>query len=437
MLAKLAEFLTRYSMSGRLIRIGAAVSGGRDSVALLAALRELGQNVHVVHVNHHLRGAESDLDEEFVRNLAVGLPFHRVDADVRGVPGNLEQAARDARRAFFHKLLDDRTVDVVALAHTRDDQAETVLMRLLRGTGLHGLAAMRPMSEGFIRPLLAVSRKEVEVFAADRKLAWREDSSNVDLGFTRNRIRRVLIPALERDYNPALREGLAQLADTAGAEEDWWNSHIAEPEAVAGTGDGNVLLSVGVLNASHLAVARRQIRRALEMVRGDLRQIEFDHVEAIRSLGLRRQGHGRIALPGIVATRSFGEILLSRIQAEIRPYRFPVVPGGTYRPPGVSLELVEPVDHVKVKADLAWDIAAAALHIRSFEAGDAYQPAGEQRQRKLKDLFQRARIPSWKRAGWPVIESGGRIVWTRQFGPAADVAAAADSKTVLRIRELS
>ena len=165
MLAKVAEFLSRYSThAGSTLAV--AVSGGADSVCLLTVLRELGRSPHVLHLNHHLRGAESDLDEQFVHDLVSGLPFHRADADLSGVKGNLEQAARDARRAFFMDMLDRGVVDSVALAHTRDDQAETVLMRLIRGSGLRGLAAMRPVSGRFLRPLLDTSRAEIEADAA-------------------------------------------------------------------------------------------------------------------------------------------------------------------------------------------------------------------------------------------------------------------------------
>jgi len=439
MLAKVADFLTRYSTHAG-GKLGVAVSGGADSVCLLTILRELGLRPHVLHLNHHLRGLESDADEQFVRELAAGLPFHSEHADLNGVKGNLEQAAREARREFFTRLLDRKVVGAVALAHTRDDQAETVLMRLIRGTGSRGLAAMRPVSGRFLRPLLGSSRAEVEAFLRERGIAWREDQSNRDPRFTRNRIRHELLPLLERDYNPGVREALAHLAATAADEEDYWYAEV-EKLAVLSLSGNAAILDAAEASKLHPAMLRRLIRRAVEVAKGDLRQLSFEHVESIATLVTAKTGSGKVRIPGLMVVRSFGQVRLGPIETPMKPFCLAARPGETFDPPGIVLETVEPGGRVKVKEDLAWNRLThelvTGLVLRSWEPGDAYRPKGETRRKKLKELFQRARVPVWERDGWPVLAIGGRILWSRGFGPAARFAASVRCERVLRVRELA
>ena len=234
MLERVAATISRYSMLAPGARVIVAVSGGPDSVCLLHVLRELKVRVTgVAHVNHKLRGEASEEDERFVAGMAreMGLQFHSTVAVCS--EGNLEQTARRARREFFHDLIRRGLADRIALGHTRDDQAETVLFRMLRGSGLAGLAGILPVTaEGLIRPLLGVTRGEVETFLRERGILWREDASNREPRFARNRIRHELLPQLKQDWNPRLTEALAHLADLAYEEERWWAAEIAR---LAGT----------------------------------------------------------------------------------------------------------------------------------------------------------------------------------------------------------
>ena len=203
-------------------RVIVAVSGGADSVCLLHVLKQLFPDAvcGVAHFNHNWRAEASGEDERFVAQLAAPLPFFR--AEGVPAPGNKEQNARRARLAFFKGL-----GATVALGHTRDDQAETVLFRFLRGSGLAGLSGIAPTSNGIIRPLLDVTRAEVEQYLRARNIPWREDATNQDLSFARNRIRHVLLPQLARDWNPKITHALANLADLAYEEEQYWQSEIA------------------------------------------------------------------------------------------------------------------------------------------------------------------------------------------------------------------
>jgi len=456
-LARVIQTIERHGMLTSGMRVGVAVSGGADSVCLLHVLLELAPRwdltLSVLHLDHQLRGAESRRDAEFVRDLAarLGLPAIVQEADVAGTPGNLEQAARSARLAFFRQTIAGGAVDRVALGHTRSDQAETVLYRLLRGAGTAGLAGIRPVTPSVIRPLLEVERAEVLEFLRARSIAWREDSTNASPRFARNRIRHGLLPQLARDWNPAISQTLAQLADWALAEQSYWDAEIERLAAACFVAKADALiLPAGALGALPLAAARRLVRRAIEQVKGDLRGIAFRHIEAVLALASRQEGSGRCQAPGVEIRRSFDWLRVGRPGAgcgESRNCRVPVAVPGTTRLPGadlaISTELIEKSESSEVSdsvynegmACLDWHKVSGPLEVRNWLPGDQYRPAGSAGEEKIKTLFQQARIPSWERRLWPILTDGCSIAWARQFGAAAQFAANAGSKVILRIRE--
>ncbi len=267
---KVLTAISRYNMLASGGRVAAAVSGGPDSVCLLHVLLEfaprLGFTVAAVaHFNHQLRGEASEEDERFVAALAErhGVAFLCERAVAAEAGGNLEQSARRARQAFFSRLIRDGVADRVATGHTSDDQAETVLFRLLRGSGLAGLAGILPVTrEGLIRPMLDVTRAEVEQFMRGRGIVWREDASNQDARFARNRIRHSLLPQFAREWNPRVSVTLAHLADLAREEEQWWQEEISRlAQEMLIPAQGGIEVDAGRLATLPRAVARRVIRR--------------------------------------------------------------------------------------------------------------------------------------------------------------------------------
>jgi tRNA(Ile)-lysidine synthase len=457
LIERIAGFIERHGMFGAGQTVGVAVSGGADSVCLLHVLRELAPRwdlrLRVLHLNHNLRGEESRGDAEFVRALAdrLGLAATIGEADFGAAAGNLEQAAREARRSFFRERMAAGEVDRVALGHTRSDQAETVLFRFLRGAGTAGLAGIRPVTtEGMVRPLLEVDRAEVEDFLRERGIAWREDSSNADSRFARNRIRRQLLPQLIRDWNPGLAETLAQTADWARAEESWW---AREVDRLAGSllerRGGAVYLKAGAVAALPLAARRRLVRRAIEIAKGDLRGVNFRHIGSILELASSPRGHGCTHAPGLAVLRSFDWLRFGTPDslAAGAPYRQTASVPGALRIPGtgieVCLELLEKPRTSDTRdsvynnwvGGLDWQRLSGPLEWRSWQAGDRYTPSGSTGEEKIKTLFQRARIPLWERRHWPVLTNGPAIVWVRQFGPAADYEANSGSRWVLAIHE--
>jgi tRNA(Ile)-lysidine synthase len=460
MLARVERTITRYSMFQRGQRVGVAVSGGADSVCLLHVLRELAARwelpLTVLHLDHKLRGEESRQDAEFVRELAAafGLPFVLREVDIaamcRDGGENIEQAARRTRLEFFHSQL-SAGLERVAVGHTRSDQAETVLFRFLRGSGTAGLSGIRPVTaEGIVRPLLDVERAEIEQYLRERAIAWREDSSNRSPAFARNRIRQALLPQLTREWNPALSETLAHVADWAQSEESYWEAELARLSlAYLVQKSTAILVSVEPLNELPAAVARRLVRRAVELAKGDLRGIGFQHLAAILELASATEGHGRLQVPGLDIFRSFDWLRLAPPEEEglaSRNYRLLLpVPGRATLPGGslIHAELFENITVTKASTDvynedvtcLDWNRISGSLEVRNWRPGDQYQPASRSGPEKIKFLFHQARIPLWERRHWPVITAGDVIVWARRFGPDAGFAAGADSGPVLSIRE--
>lgn len=458
MLERLAQFILRHDLFPPAGRVGVAVSGGADSVFLLHALRELAARwnlqLSVVHVEHGIRGAASTADAEFVRKLAAGfsLPFHIHSANVPALGDNQEQAARRVRNAFYAELLANGTLDRIATGHTRTDQAETVLYRILRGSGLAGLSGILPVTrEGVVRPLLELDRAEIQAWLRDRNIAWRDDETNLDPSYARNRIRHEILPLLREAFNPRLDEALANLATLSRDEEAYWEATLAFHHPPIASHQP-LILSTPQLTAAPPAVARRLVRRAIAHAKGDLRQIDFAHVERILEMARSREGHDRVQLPGLDVFRSFEWIRLAPPAIGQRPERDFCLP---LRAPGcvelpdasarITLQVLEKPDrtqpYVTVVDELDWqrfrllDGALPGLELRNWRPGDQYQRVGQTKEQKVKFLFQEARVPLWERGNWPIITYNGTIVWARRFGAAAQFAAGPSTRVVLQVAE--
>lgn len=261
------------------------VSGGPDSVCLLDALHTLAKKYDlkliVAHVNYGLRGKDSDLDEKLVRKLAekYSLPIELKSFTKYGKSGIRktisEEKLRNIRYAFFEQIRKKYKADLVAVAHNLNDQAETVLMRLLRGTGLRGLNAIKFKNNNIIRPLLNVPRKEIIYSLRKNKIAYRIDKTNLSADFTRNKIRNQLIPNLEKNFNPRVQELLYKLSESAAADYDFI-ARFAEAWLAA-----SKVLSVAALNSLHPAILNEVLRQAIEKLNPNLREIESGHIDEI------------------------------------------------------------------------------------------------------------------------------------------------------------
>ena len=441
-------------------RVGVAVSGGPDSVLLLHFMKdsalEWGITLAAVHFNHHLRGAESDGDERFVRNLAdsLGITFIGGEADVARVARekkrNLEATARELRYRFFFSLVNQGRLKKVVTAHTANDQAETVLMRLLRGSGTRGLSGVYPLLEGKVaRPFLDLRRAEIARELEARQLEYRLDSTNLDSRLLRNKVRQELLPLLEKEFNPAITPLLKSHADRARDEEAFLEQQARERSRPWRLREGaEEKISVRALEGFAPAIQRRVLRQMLQSLRPGLRGVAYAQIEGLLRFALSAQSGRSLPLPGeAVARKEFDWLILGPQPASSGDNMYACaveVPGEIAVPAlGVTLvlKIVEPPElpaEYNKRAGNALDAQKLPrkLLLRNWRAGDQFWPVGSGKLRKLKELFRRQKVPRRQRKVWPVLECGEQIVWVRGFPPAASVAASAESRAFLLIEEV-
>lgn len=439
--------IRKHAMLVRGDHVLVAASGGADSMALLHCLHDLAGslelNLTAAHLNHCLRGAESDRDEAFVRAAcaAMHVPFlgERVDLPAGAGGRNIEEAAREARYAFLRRAAEHAGANRIATGHTRNDQAETVLLRMLRGSGLNGLEGIHPtIGDRVVRPLISCSRSAILEFLAQRDIAYREDSSNRDVRYRRNRVRHELIPYLENHFNPRLIEALAREAGLAHAAYDFLGKQaVPEYQKMRARLRDGIALPAADLAAAHPALQFEVVRCALRDTLGALRGIDSVHLEEI--LGLCTGGRsGRvIELPrGAAARRNLDRIEICRSRGrDDPPYMYRLSLPGRCPVPEAELEFVAVVVGEGIPpADSSADAVASArldpetlpsvLQIRSRRNGDRY---GGQGHRKVKKMLLNARIPMPARASLPMIAAGDIVVWIPGFKPAKTFAAGTTS----------
>jgi len=441
-------------------RVGAAVSGGADSVALLRLLlelrKELGIVLSVVHFNHKLRGADSDADEHFVAELAqrYKLDLHCEGSDVATYAAekrfSLETAARELRYEFFRRLLQQDRLNRIATAHTLDDQAETVLLRMIRGSGTRGLAGIYPQlsidssrlsalsspAPAIVRPLLSVKRKDLEAYLATINQSWREDASNRDLRHARNRVRHGILPRLERNLNPAVRETLAETAEIARAEEEYWEGEVAKLLP----GPAKRAIKLATLQNLPLALQRRVIRSVTESLGV---RAEFHHVEEILALA---SGTGRSAIlpKGWVVSRNKNELRFEPpTKAVPLDYEYALsVPGAVDVPEAGSrfetvLVSAKGASGYNREQLLNQTFLREELRVRNWRPGDRFQPPHTKAAKKIKELLQQRHLTGLERARWPVVVSGAEVIWVRGFAAPARLRPQEGMEPALVIREIA
>jgi tRNA(Ile)-lysidine synthase len=503
-------------------RVGVAVSGGIDSVALLRVLLELrgglGIVLSVVHFNHKLRGAESESDQEFVGALARehALEFYCDSGDVARHAGrervSIEAAARELRYAFFHRLLGANgsqglqpdandpgsrgpkgpRLHKIVTGHTLDDQAETVLLRVIRGAGLRGLAGIHPTlvvedEDGevcgeIVRPLLTTRHCELERYLRELGQSWRDDATNLSMKFTRNRVRHLLLPLLEKEFNPAVAETLGDVAEIARGEEDYWDNEVAgwmgtgvhwsEPAwakkselvQIRGGGGGThaeaTASDVGskisdvpwlVMNASvdrlwflgELLAVQRRVIKAIGDEAGI--PLEFKHIEEIVRFAVDEAGSGgEISLPlGWKVTRDPYQILfLTPNLSETAPagdyeYELPVPGEVKVCEIGLTLEARRVAANAGYNPEhlLDGELLSSTLTVRNWRAGHRFWPQHTKSPKKVKELLQELHVPRAERGLWPVIFCGEEIVWVRGLPVAARFAAKTGHEAVAIVEQ--
>lgn len=466
------QTLSEFEMIAKGDAVLIAVSGGADSVALARVLVELRDQfslrLAVAHLDHGLRGAASGRDAVFVARFAesLGLPFHTEAADVPAFQKtnrlSTEEAARRVRYDFFERIASENRFDKIATGHTADDNAESVLMHLLRGGGLRGLSGIPPVREArYIRPLIRLHRADILEFLDIRGHCYVEDETNADLSFHRNRVRHELLPLLRERYNSGIGEALNRLADICRDDAEWLGPMVAEAceRATLERSDRSIALSIRAFGRFHPALARRVIRHAIEAVKGDLRRLTMRHTEAVLTLALDPGPQGAkkprwIDLPDRIRLIRHGERLTFRKEraplrmlppqestlmnhpSEDSAYHYTIaeidgIKDIFIRETGATIRLTvlprsEDFDLSDAGQSVAFfdmDKILFPIVVRPFKAGDRFHPLGMAGRQKVKDFFINAKIPRHRRNAVPVLEarwearweaggeSGGEIFW--------------------------
>jgi len=444
-----------FGMISRGEHVVVAVSGGADSTALLLCLKTLSREMEitltVAHMNHCIRGAEGDADAEFTRRLCETheIPCVTETIDVKKQAEdsreNLEACARRARYTFLRSTAQKLGAQKIAVGHNRNDQAETAIFRLLRGGGLEGLSAIRPvLRDGIVRPLIDCSRELIRCYLEDKSVRWREDSTNSDLIYARNRIRGELIPYLEKNFNPRLIDALAR--ETGIARETWdfieTQSWAALNDLHTETEEGISLDASGLLSL-HPALQKQVMRLALKVGFGSIHNIGAVHIENLLSLCKKQTGGGEVPIPGRgKGIRRFDRLLLQKHpQNPDLNYSYTLnVPGEIYIPEIKKLfrftfihrdAVIKTEPENRHKALLEFAALPESPTIRSRKPGDRY---GGAERRKVKKMLIDAKIPSDRRATLPMLADGsgdGFVIWIPGFRPARGYEARPESDVCL------
>ena len=447
------------------------VSGGPDSVALLWGLIELKQELNIelaiAHLNHSARGKESDRDARFVKELGETLQIKtliekiNVPAEQAASKNSFQETARNLRLEFFQRAMSQIGANKIALGHTSDDQVETVLMNLLRGSGLKGMGGMNPVRSPYIRPLFYCSRSEVAGFLNGRKISYCMDSSNAKTDYLRNRIRLELIPFLQEKYNPRIAENLFEASGIFRAENDYLK--ISEDHefdrVVSRFGNSDTLnMDIEHFVALPLALKRRLIRKGIQSVKGDLRRISSFHIQEVLNLFEKSQKGKRMDLPDNLVVLCLGDrvefkrilesnsSILSSGGSETSDWVAPLtIPGETpIERAGLTLkaEIIDPsgtgfIDDQGNQAFLDFDKTGGDLMIRFFQAGDRLRPLGMKGTKKLKSLFIDEKVPQEIRTSIPILTTGDNdIIWVYGMRIADTYRVTSDTNKVLFIKGL-
>jgi len=460
---RVINFIQKHNFFSAGDRLVVAVSGGGDSVCLLHILmrwrKELDVELHVAHLNHQLRDTESDSDASYVSDLArrldISATIERRDvAAYHGQKGgSSEEAAREMRYSFLAEVAGRIDASKVVVGHTRDDHIETIVMHLLRGAGTTGLCGLQPRSllpygenNGqleVLRPLLELTRQETLDYCQLYNLAPRSDSSNVSPSFLRNRIRLELLPVL-RSYNPGIDKALLRLADIAVDDISFIEEQASSLwKELAKEGGGIIYLDMSKTAALPRAMQRQVFRKAVKQLRGNLKDVEADHIEAMMDF-LSKPAGKKLCLPdGLTLSTEYGRLVLAPAQASICPLP-PLkgiskinIPGETDLPGWrIRADIIQEVvgDDNGLAASFDLDKVGAELMVRRRRPGDRFQPLGMSQTKKLQDFMVDSRIPRSWRDRVPLTCSPKQILWVVGWRIDDRVKVTKNTKNVLRLQ---
>ncbi len=458
---RVLDFIRQHQLVPGDRKLLVAVSGGPDSVCLLHTLvnlqKELKVKLHLAHLNHQLRGAESEADADYVADLALklGIPATIERREVKGYQArerlSLEEAAREVRYSFLAEVAKSIGADRVAAGHTRDDHIETILMHLIRGTGTKGLRGLQPYTEWksktgsliIIRPLLEISHQETEDYCRQHKLRPRLDASNLSLSPLRNRVRHQLLPLLE-SYNPRMAEALLRAGRIASDDIGFLDKEITRLwDDIIHQQEKAIVLDREGFDPLPPALKRYLLRASVEKLLGSAKDIETRHIEEMMSLVTKPAGK-RLSLPqGLTFFIEYNQYRLTSDSASLSPFptledEVPLnIPGQTSLPGWrieaaiIDRERMTEKDDFTAYLDLGK--TGGKLTVRPRRRGDRFQPLGIPQAKKVGEFMIDAKIPRTWRGKIPIVCSPEQIVWVVGWRIDERAKITEDTKKVLRL----
>ncbi len=450
---KLKDTVNHFNLLKKGDRVLVAVSGGPDSVALLFGLFALktGLNLKlfVAHLNHKLRGTESDEDERFVRNLAsqLKLEFFSKKVDVKKEAKkqklSIEECARKVRYQYLEKIAQKIKADKIATGHQADDQAETFLMRLLRGAGGAGLSGIPPKRGKIIRPLIRTTRKEIESYLKANKITVRLDSTNYLPDFYRNRIRLKLLPKIKKEFNPKIVEVLNRTADIISGQQEFVEK--TSERTLPGSGifrQDKIIIDLKKLSGYDICLQREMIRICIRKLKGDLNRLSFDSVD--RSLNLIRQKKSgkKIKLVGKIWLEVGEKEIVCFIEKKKKEFDYLLtIPGEVNLRGGkvrikseiIQRQLRNLIPPNRIVAYLDMDKMQKPFRLRNRKKGDRFTPLGMRGAKTLADFFIDAKVPHHLREEVLILTSKGRIVWVVGYRISEEFKVTEKTRKVLRV----
>lgn len=453
---KVLETIKKHKLIEEGDKLVIGLSGGPDSIALLYVLldiqKDIDFSIHIAHVNHGIRGKDALADEKFVENLAkkLDLPYYSKTVNMnryaieKGISS--EEAGRELRYGFFREILNNLDGGKIAVAHNKNDQAETLLMRFFRGTGIDGLKGMEYINHDIIRPILGIEREEIEKYLLDKNIESRLDKTNLEPIYNRNKIRLELIPHIEEEYNPNIIETLWRTSKVASIDSDFLEEYTEKTlnKVMEKRTNNSIILNKTLFLEEHRSIQQRIIRNCIYNIEGNLQGFTKQHISNILKLFLEGgTGKSIDLINNFMAKTSYEEFIIEKNKKiEIKDFSYKIkIEGFTYVNesnyrfetgvyPSNELDINRKDKHTM---DFDFDKISGSLYCRNRKAGDRFVPQGMKGSKKIKDYFIDEKVPKEERDRIPLITDGKNILWVVGYRSSELYKVEESTKNILRI----
>lgn len=423
-ISKVKNFIEENSLFTPQDKVVVAFSGGPDSTFLVYFLKENLKNPLILaHLNHMLRGEDSNLDEIFVRRISqkLKIPLFVRRLNIQKLSEekkkSIEEVGREERFLFFNEIKEKENFTKIALAHNFDDNIETILMNIIRGSGLKGLVGISPKWKDIIHPILVLKREEIMNYLNERKLDYRIDKTNLETIYLRNKIRNELIPYIENEYNRSFKEKIYDLSNIVKVDEDYLQKITEESfKEIVKKIDDSYFIDIEKFKNLHKAIQRRIIRKILEEFKEDLREFSVKNIDDVISLIYKKSGKEITISEKLIAIREKDKIVIESPYSTIKDFLIKIENLGEIRKGGlkISLKLLDKMDKTKnnFEAYFDYDKISFPLFIRNPKFGERFTPLGFNYSKKIQDFLTDLKVPKSVKWRIPVLyDSKGDILW--------------------------